>query len=405
MGARPEAVAEAVGLMGEITRFRLDWDAPADGPAAAVIAKLPSALAENRELALTMGYYECEHRFYIEVAGDCAMRTPRTWYSAADADAGRYALIIEDVGGYERVDQMDGADPDHAAAVVDALAALHAQWWASPRLADHAWLPDGLGDEVRIYGDLCKGSWPSFAEATAAVITDDDRALAERFLAGYDTMIDRSLDAPHTLVHRDFRVDNMHFDRGEPVVFDWGAVAHGGGLYDLAYFVAGSMTIEDRRAHDAEMLARYRSGLASAGIEVDDPPSGSGTTSARCSAWWCPSSPAAACWTPGTRRVSASSPRGYAASSATCTITTRCASWTDGQWRLQDGHGARHQQLARGRIAEVHQVVAGDQRPHDRAQGSQRPDRGELGAVARPPLCPRSAAPGGGPAGQVRGGC
>jgi aminoglycoside/choline kinase family phosphotransferase len=270
VATRPEPVAEAVGLMGEITRFHLDWDAPADGQPASVIAKLPSALAENRELALTMGYYECEHRFYAEVADGCAMRTPRTWYSAADAGAGRYALIIEDVGGYERVDQMDGADPDHAAAVVDALAALHGQWWASPHLADHAWLPDGLGDDVRIYGDLCKGSWPSFAEATAAVITDDDRVLAERFLAGYDTMIDRSLDAPHTLVHRDFRVDNMHFDAGQPVVFDWGSVAHGGGLYDLAYFVAGSMTVEDRRAHDAELLARYRSGLASAGIEVDD---------------------------------------------------------------------------------------------------------------------------------------
>ena len=54
-------------------------------------------------------------------------------------------------------------------------------------------------------------------------------------------MIDRSLDAPHTLIHRDFRVDNMHFDAGVPVVFDWGSVGHGGGLYDYAYFVAGSL--------------------------------------------------------------------------------------------------------------------------------------------------------------------
>lgn len=270
VGARPEPVADAVGLMGEITRFRLDWDGTADDQPSSVIAKLPSALPENRELALAMGYYECEHRFYAEVAGKCALRTPRSWFSAADATTGRYALIIEDVGAYERVDQMDGADPEHAAAVVDALAALHAQWWASPRLADHAWLPDGLGDDVRVYGELCRDSWPAFAEATAAVITDDDRALAERFLHRYDTMIDRSLGAPHTLVHRDFRVDNMHFDDGEPVVFDWGSVAHGGGLYDFAYFVAGSMTVDDRRAHDAELLGRYRSGLAAAGIQVDD---------------------------------------------------------------------------------------------------------------------------------------
>lgn len=270
VGARPEPVAEAVGLMGEITRFWLDWDEPGPGRPSSVIAKLPSALAENRELAYAMGYYEFEHRFYTELAGGCAMRTPSTWYSGADAATGRYALLIEDLVDHERIDQMDGAPPERAAAVVDSLAALHAQWWASPRLADHRWLPDGLGDDVRVYGDLCRGSWSAFAEATEDVITEEDRALAERFLEQYDVMIDRSLDAPHTLVHRDFRVDNMHFDDGAPIVFDWGSVAHGGGLYDYAYFVAGSMTVEDRRAHGAELLDRYRSGLAASGIEADD---------------------------------------------------------------------------------------------------------------------------------------
>ncbi len=264
-----EPVAEAVGLMGEITRLVLTWDGEDAGPAS-IIAKLPSALPDNRELALAMGYYECEHRFYTEVAAGCALRTPRTWFSAADAEQGRYALLIEDLGAYERVDQLDGADLAHAEAVVDALAALHAQWWASPRLADHPWLPDGLGDEVRVYGTLCDGSWPAFADVTADVIGDEDRALATRFLERYDAMIDRNLDAPHTLIHRDFRIDNMHFDDGRPVVFDWGSVGHGGGLYDYAYFVSGSLDTEVRRAHDDDLLARYRDGLAAGGIVVDD---------------------------------------------------------------------------------------------------------------------------------------
>jgi aminoglycoside/choline kinase family phosphotransferase len=267
---RAEPVAEAVGLMGEITRFHLAWDRKEAALPAGLIAKLPSALPENRELALAMGYYECEHRFYDEMAGSCALRTPQCWYSAADAATGRYALLIEDLGSMQRIDQLDGADPDTAAAVVDALAGVHAQWWASPRLGDHPWLPDGLGDDVRVYGDLSRGSWPAFAEATQEILADEDRAVVERFLERYDVMIDRSLDAPHTLVHRDFRVDNMHFDDGSPVVFDWGGVAHGGGLYDFAYFVAGSMTIEDRRAHGDELLARYRAGLAAGGIEIDD---------------------------------------------------------------------------------------------------------------------------------------
>src|SRR5690349_17488816 len=87
VGAEP--VSEAVGLMGEITRFRLTWDRDDEGLPASVIAKLPSALPENRELALAMGYYEFEHRFYTEVAASCALRTPHTWYSAGDAASGR----------------------------------------------------------------------------------------------------------------------------------------------------------------------------------------------------------------------------------------------------------------------------------------------------------------------------
>ena len=184
---------------------------------------------------------------------------------------GQYALLIEDLGAYERIDQLDGADPAHAEAVVDALAALHAQWWASPRLAEHPWLPDGLGDDVRVYGDLCNGSWPAFAEATADIITDEDRALVERFLDRYDVMIDRSLDAPHTLIHRDFRVDNMHFDAGEPVVFDWGSVGHGGGLYDYAYFVAGSTHGRGRGGPTATSCwPATGPGWPSGGIEADD---------------------------------------------------------------------------------------------------------------------------------------
>jgi aminoglycoside/choline kinase family phosphotransferase len=265
-----EPVAEAVGLMGEISRFGLEWDADDPVLPRSLIAKFPSALEENRALALAMGYYECEHRFYQEVAPRAGLRTPACWYTAGDPGSGRYVLLLEDLGHHERVDQLDGASPRHAEAVIDALADLHATWWDGDELTGLGWLPDGLGDEVRVYGDLIAASWPAFADATRDIISDADRALAERFVERYQTMIDRSLDTPHTLLHRDFRIDNMHFADGDPVVFDWGGVAHGGALYDYAYFVAGSVSLEDRRAHGDRLLRRYRDRLAAAGIEVDD---------------------------------------------------------------------------------------------------------------------------------------
>lgn len=268
---RAERVAEAVGLMGEITRFHLTWDRGEGDLPASVIAKLPSALEDNRALALAMGYYECEHRFYTELAVDAGLATPGCWFSGADAESGRYALLLEDLGHLERIDQLDGCPGRRAEGVVDALADLHAAWWDDPRLTEAGWLPDGLGDDVRVYGQMVAGSWPSFADATAELITDADRAVAERFIERYDHMVDLSLEDPHTLCHRDFRLDNMHFRAdGTPVVFDWGGVAHGGGLYDVAYFLAGSLDIDERRACGDALLARYLERLRESGVELPE---------------------------------------------------------------------------------------------------------------------------------------
>ena len=48
---------------------------------------------------------------------------------------------------------------------------------------------------------------------------------------------------PWTLLHQDFRVENLFFDPsgGEVVVIDWQSLGRGPGAYDLAYLLGGSM--------------------------------------------------------------------------------------------------------------------------------------------------------------------
>ena len=53
-------------------------------------------------------------------------------------------------------------------------------------------------------------------------------------------------------------------------MLDWGGVARGGALYDLAYFLAGSLTIENRRAWADLLLQRYIDRLGDRGIVIDD---------------------------------------------------------------------------------------------------------------------------------------
>jgi aminoglycoside phosphotransferase (APT) family kinase protein len=120
-----------------------------------------------------------------------------------------------------------------------------------------------------IAGDATLTSWRGFreryAERLSAEVIEAGARLAERI----ETF--RALGrGPRSLVHHDFRPDNMMFATaagGRPItVLDWQSVGLGAGPLDLGYFLAGALAPEVRRAHEAELLARYHEGLKSGGV-------------------------------------------------------------------------------------------------------------------------------------------
>ena len=64
---------------------------------------------------------------------------------------------------------------------------------------------------------------------------------------------------PRTIVHGDFRMDNLFFGQREgdaPVVIvDWQGTLRGKGAHDLAYFLSQSMPVADRRANERDLVA------------------------------------------------------------------------------------------------------------------------------------------------------
>ncbi|HYG28270.1 MAG TPA: phosphotransferase, partial [Caulobacteraceae bacterium] len=75
---------------------------------------------------------------------------------------------------------------------------------------------------------------------------------------------------PRCLTHNDFRPDNMMFATpagGRPVtVLDWQSIGFGAGAVDVAYFLAGALPADLRRAHEAALLQRYHQGLVARGV-------------------------------------------------------------------------------------------------------------------------------------------
>src|SRR5690606_17604900 len=74
---------------------------------------------------------------------------------------------------------------------------------------------------------------------------------------------------PWTVAHGDFRVDNLLFGGDRVAVVDWQTVAHGPGLADLAYFLGASLPVEDRRAHERDLVAGYHQRLTAGGVDLD----------------------------------------------------------------------------------------------------------------------------------------
>jgi hypothetical protein len=260
----PEVIGEGVGLMGELVRLRLECDG--DGPAS-VILKLPASHPENRAVAHHYRFYDREAAFYRELAADVGVRVPACYYPAADPEADRYALLLQDLCHLRCGDQVAGASLADAEAVVDMLATLHATWWDHPRLEELEWLID-VNDPINKAAQAnYLQVWPLFLEKFGHLLDADEVAMGEAVGQRYGELFDLSYGRPMTLIHGDARLDNMFFDEaGVPTVIDWQIATRGkGGYFDVVYFLGGSLDPELRRREGDRLMADYDAALAARG--------------------------------------------------------------------------------------------------------------------------------------------
>ena len=100
-------------------------------------------------------------------------------------------------------------------------------------------------------GFLVGGLFPGFLERYETSLAADHIALCRRFVE-HLTEWQLAAIGPRTVTHGDFRLDNMLFRGSDPspYVVDWQTAVWGLAAYDVAYFVGGCLSEDDRRAHE-----------------------------------------------------------------------------------------------------------------------------------------------------------
>jgi hypothetical protein len=263
-------IGEGVGLMCNLARLTLRYKGPAHGAPSSVILKVPSNLPENRGVGDHFGFYEREGRFYAEVSESLPVRTPHCYYNHIDVEANEFALVLEDFGGRTMVSQVAGIDIERAAEAVRALALVHAEWWLSSKLETLIWMPRAVDPRIISAGGEYRRVWDRFVELFADRLPEGAVALGERVGPSWEAVYEQFYAAtPTTLCHGDFRADNLMFDdtatgREHVGILDWQIAYRSGGIADICYLTTQSMTVEDRRAHERDLVDIWHDSVCSA---------------------------------------------------------------------------------------------------------------------------------------------
>ena len=298
-----EVIGTGVGFVGEIHRCFLSWDATRGDLPASVIVKVPSKLPLNRSLGEGLQLYEREVIAYEKLSSNMGLPMPNVLYSAMDDDPTpwldsvinflfsrlplggvswltvkflelasknprlrRYVLVLEDIADARPPSQVEGGSLDDALISLATLAKFHAHHWMNEESI-------AVSDRIWALNRLPKVSQASYARNREEFIGRFGELVGDEKMRVIDDTQDRLEDLlaplaqdPWTLLHGDYRLDNIMFrPNGEIVVIDYQLLSKGRPGWDVAYFITTALSA-DYKSEEETMLKHYHETLLRAGI-------------------------------------------------------------------------------------------------------------------------------------------
>jgi hypothetical protein len=262
-----EATPVGTGQIADTLRLKLSWDAAAAGPET-LIVKVTSSSDVSKAAAIATRTYEVEVGFYTDLAPSLPVKRPECYWAGYDAATGAYACVLEDAHPAFQGDQLTGCTIEEAEQALREAALLHGPRANDPELLKIPWLNRQGAERNSGIGMLVSSVAPAFIERYNDRLSPDVVELVKRVVPRLPEMVPDAA-APTTIVHGDFRIDNLLFGTERVWVLDWQTLSLGEPLSDVSYFLGGSLLPEVREKHEEQLVAFYRDRLAETGVELE----------------------------------------------------------------------------------------------------------------------------------------
>ena len=264
-------LSDATNAIGTLFRCRPTGSEAGQAHPSTVIVKLPTTNALPFRFAKWLSIYRREYVFYRYVAQEARLRVPALFYGDFDERSHQSVLLIEDLGEMEEVSQLDGVDPARTQLAIREIAQFQGQFWEGASAPALPHCNEFLNTrERRIMQTVYMLTVPVALDRFGDLFSPAMARLAVDFGSRIDTQFAAVAKGPKTIVHGDYRSENMMFGRENPeefAVIDWQGCGLGCGMFDVSYLLGTSMSIENRRNIEREAVETYHDIVCRAGAK------------------------------------------------------------------------------------------------------------------------------------------
>ncbi len=265
-----EAETVGTGQIGRCVRFTLAYAGDAGAAPRTLVGKFPSLDALSSQTGVQLRNYAREVYFYRELAARFPVAKPRCYWAEIRGEGPEFALILEDMAPAKQGDQLAGCSPEVARAAVCELAKLHGPSWMDASLRGRPLIAEPSAEGAAAARDFYAQMLPAFLARFAPRLADDERAIIAA-VAESQGPPHRYPVEPWSLVHIDYRLDNLLIDERGPTpriaaVVDWQSLVLGSPLSDVAYFLGASLLPEVRRPIEGALVRAYHEALCAQGV-------------------------------------------------------------------------------------------------------------------------------------------